>query len=156
MDSSNTVHCLYCENPRPNITSSRHGGVSGGSGSLIPPNINFQSNSDTTITPIIDCRFCKRRYYLYATAADREFLRSIIMRLHYNELSVDSMKNYGLDIDDITRGFLGITGPKRIYDKIYNSGDFHILFRKDQKTYSLICVRNDLNRMAINLEELSV
>ena len=156
MDSLNSYHCLYCENPRPIITHSARRGGTGGLSSASPIQVGIQTQQDVELTPIIDCRFCKRKYYLFATGENTGFLQNIITRLKYNELIADSMRNNGLEVTDIFQGFIGITGPKSIFDRVYNQGTFHILFKKDQKTYSLICVRTNESRKAINLEEVYI
>jgi hypothetical protein len=149
--------CPYCGNPNPNVKRRMKGTfeMKFDAGS---PKAGVSYDSIDQQTPLINCKLCDRKYYLYAQKEDADFCKRLLNKTVFHETVYEIMKNYGLSPGDIVPGFEGLTQVKSITScingikKRVNWGDeIHLIFSKEQMTYFITLNNSNHKFQAINL-----
>jgi hypothetical protein len=157
MSQQGNLHCIYCDNPNPNIR------YQNGSNRSLSINLGFISGSygDSSTfqrVPRINCNLCHKNYSLIANSTEKDFLDEILKRISYSETFIGAMNVYDLDLPDISDGFMGIAEPHSFLNglrkKISYSGDCHIVFQSDRIRYFITCGESNGRKIALNLEAL--
>jgi hypothetical protein len=139
--------CLYCKNPRPEITfyQKQNSGYSVSSPItkyLPAASVNGIEEAEIHKPPKVNCNFCKRQYLLLANQGDIDFFDSTYSKLKLHNSLFAIMKKANLLLEDIEKGYFGITHPQVSFYKLSEKNQYHIIFHVKKKIYYLICKRN--------------
>lgn len=158
MPDPQSFPCLYCKNPRPEITFS-HAKNSGYSISSpitkIFPSASIMGNEVLEVQkpPKVNCEFCKKQYILLATQNDGDFFNLTYSKLKMHDSLFYIMKKAELLVQDIENEYIGIAYPLVSFYKFKEKNVYHIIFGVKKKIYYLVCRRNtEGNLIATGLE----
>ena len=160
MSRNKNFQCLYCKNPRLDIsyTSTQNEGFTVGTPPLpILPSAGISGGESVQInkTPKIKCHYCNREYLLFGTKKEKGFFRHIRSKLKFHNSLLAEMHDKELEVNDIVKGYIGTTRLLIQYFKIIHRDQYHILFEADGNVYYLVCKRIDGRMVAVQLMEAS-
>lgn len=158
MSGTDRFHCLYCKNPRPDISYSalKNEGYAVTSPSIpILPSASISGNETANInkTPKIKCDYCNREYLLFGTKKERGFFQHNLKNLKMHQSLLGEMSARDLTVENIIKGYIGITRLLLQYFIIYHRDQFHILFEAEGNVYYLVCKRVNGKMIAVQLME---
>lgn len=122
---------MYCGNPNPTVRISTSRELDGGLG-VKTLRVSYRGKWDLKDAPKISCNFCDRKYTLLANSANKPFLQEILSQAVFSDALGDIMFDFGISLEDIKNGFLGIVLPEGLKTSLRRAfkakKEFHILF----------------------------
>ncbi|MBO8182774.1 MAG: hypothetical protein H0Z28_08285 [Archaeoglobus sp.] len=161
MQTNTQVECLYCGNPNPTVKvfSTREIGIRFGAGSGgISGDISYREEWNLRLTPEITCDFCGRKYKLIADSTKVDFLRNVLSKMAFSDALIDIMDEFGISLDNVENGFVGISFPKgfisSIKRKTIGKKEFHIIFMSGERRYYMTFYKSRDQMVAVNVERV--
>lgn len=160
MSRNTAFHCLYCKNPRLDISfsSTQNEGFTVTSPQIpVLPSAGISGSEAIQVnkTPKIKCHYCNREYLLFGTKKEKTFFRQIRSKLKFHDSLLPVMSAKELEVQDITKGYVGTTRLLVQYLKIIHRDQYHIIFEANDNVYYLVCKRIDGKLVAVQLMEAS-